>query len=149
MKNERRIIIRNERLKKTRNNLRALLRMAVYDKIEILRKFDSLYEGWLELTPEEQKEVALLQGKKHKLYDLLDKSICVCPLCSKADKDMIYIADHDTWYCIECQEKDLIWYPSHGSEEDRRQHDYINWYLELKEKFTKKDPSKDRKDYEK
>ena len=29
--------------------------MAVYDKIEILRKFDSLYEGWLELTPKEQQ----------------------------------------------------------------------------------------------
>jgi len=25
-----------------------------------------------------------------------------------------------------------------GSEEDRRQHDYINWYLEQKEKFMKR-----------
>ncbi len=144
MRDERRIIIRNERLKKIRNNLRGVLRMAVYDEIEILRKFDSLYEGWLELTPKERKEVAYLQGTKHELYDLLDKSICVCPLCSKADKDMVYIADHETWYCIECQEKDLIWYPSHGSEENRRQHDYINWYLEQKERFTKKYLSKDK-----
>ena len=46
---------------------------------------------------------------------------------------MVYIPLHETWYCIECQEKDLIWYHSHGSEEDRRQHDYINYYLEQKE----------------
>jgi len=53
---------------------------------------------------------------------------------------MAYIPDHETWYCIECQEKDLIWDPSKGSEEDRRQHDYINWDLEQKEKFAKKIP---------
>jgi len=51
---------------------------------------------------------------------------------------MVYIPDHEIWYCVECQEKDLIWYPSHGSEEDRRQKDYINWYLEQKEKFAKR-----------
>ena len=47
-----------------------------------------------------------------------------------------------TWYCVECQEKDPIWYPSHESEEDRRQHDYINYYLEQKEKFEKRFPNK-------
>ena len=36
---------------------------------------------------------------------------------------MVYVPDHETWYCIECQEKGLIWDPSHGSEEDRWQHD--------------------------
>ena len=128
LKHEKQITIRNERLKKIRNNLRVILRMAVYDEIEILRKFDSLYGAVLELTPEERKEVYFLEGTKHELYDLLDKSICVFPLCTHSDRDMVYIADHETWYCIECQEKDLIWYPSHGSEEDRRQHDYINWY---------------------
>ncbi|MHA1914819.1 MAG: hypothetical protein ACW986_14160 [Promethearchaeota archaeon] len=41
-------------------------------------------------------------------------------------------------FLLECQEKDLIWDPSKGSAEDRRQHDYINWYNEQKEKFTKR-----------
>jgi len=95
----------------------------------------SLYGAILDLTPEEQKEVFYLEGTKYQLRRALRKSICVCPLCTQSDKDMVYIPDHDTWYCIECQEKDLIWFPSHGSEEDRRQHDYINWYLEQKEKF--------------
>jgi len=51
---------------------------------------------------------------------------------------MVYIPLHKTWYCIECQERDLIRYPAHGSEEDRRQHDYINWYYEQKAWFIKK-----------
>lgn len=51
---------------------------------------------------------------------------------------MVNIPDHETWYCIECQEKGLILDPSHGSEEDRRQNDYINWYLEQKDKFAKR-----------
>ncbi len=33
---------------------------------------------------------------------------------------MVFIPMDETWYCVECQEKDLIWYPSHGSEEDGR-----------------------------
>jgi hypothetical protein len=143
MKDKRRVIIRNERLKKIRNNLREIIIRSVYDEIEILSTFSSLYEAVLDLSPEEQKEVFYLEGTKHELSRALSKSICVCPLCTQSDKDMVYISDHDTWYCIECQEKDLIWYPSHGSEEDRRQHDYINWYLEQKEKFVRRFLNKD------
>jgi hypothetical protein len=51
---------------------------------------------------------------------------------------MVFIPDHKTWYCIECQKQGLIWDPSHGSEEDRYHLDYIKWYLEQKEKFTSK-----------
>ena len=68
--------------------------------------------------------------------ETLNNSICVCPICTNSDRDMVYIPDHKTWYCIECQEKGLIWDPSHGSEEDRWQHDYINMYHEQKEKFV-------------
>ncbi len=57
---------------------------------------------------------------------------------------MVYIPLHETWYCVECQEKDLIWYHPHGSEEDRRQHDYINYYLEQKEKFAKRFLNKEK-----
>ncbi len=47
------------------------------------------------------------------------------------------------WYCVECQEKDLIWYHVMGSEEDKRQHDYINYYyLKQKKKFVKRFPEK-------
>ena len=60
---------------------------------------------------------------------------------------MIYVPEHETWYCIECQEKGLIWSPSNGSEEDRWQHDYINWYLEQKDRFAKMFSNKDEKDF--
>ena len=62
---------------------------------------------------------------------------------------MVYIPDHATWYCIECQEKGLILDPSHGSEEDRRQNDYINWYLEQKDKFAKRYLNRKKPDSEK
>ena len=51
---------------------------------------------------------------------------------------MIYLKIHDEWYCVECFDNDLIWYPAHGSAEDRYQNDYINMYYEMKEKFEKK-----------
>jgi hypothetical protein len=51
---------------------------------------------------------------------------------------MVYIGVYDEWYCVECHENNLIWYPSDGSSEDRWQNDYINMYYEMKEKFEKK-----------
>ncbi|MEE9378508.1 MAG: hypothetical protein V3V33_10790 [Candidatus Lokiarchaeia archaeon] len=144
MKHERRIIIRNKQLRNIRNNLREIIIRSIYDEIEILSTYSSLYGAILDLTPEEQKEVFYLEGTKHELRKTLHKSVCVCPLCSQSDKDMVFIPLHETWYCVECQEKDLIWYPSHRSEEDRRQHDYINWYLEQKEKFMKRFLNKDK-----
>ena len=38
----------------------------------------------------------------------------------------------DWWYCVECYDNDRIWYPAHGSAEDRYQNDYINMYYEMK-----------------
>ena len=35
-------------------------------------------------------------------------------------------------------DNDRIWYPTHGTAENRWQHDYINMYYEMKEKFEKK-----------
>ncbi len=138
MKNERRIVIKNERLKKIRNNLRKILIQAVWDEIEILTYYASLYPPPLDLPPEEEVELYYLEGTKHKLFHLLRRSICRCPLCTKSDRDMVYIDLHDEWYCVECQENDRIWYPAHGSAENRWQNDYINMYYEQKEKFEKK-----------
>jgi len=92
------------------------LHWSVYDEIEILRNYDSLYHAILDLSQDEQKEVDYLQITKNELSKLLNNSICVCPLCSKTDKDMVFIPMDKTWYCVECQEKDLIWYHPHGSE---------------------------------
>ena len=82
MKDERKIVIRNERLKKIRNNLRQILIRAVWDEIEILRNYASLYPPPLERAPEEEVEVFYLQGTKHKLFSLMSRSICKCARCS-------------------------------------------------------------------
>ncbi|MFX1274997.1 MAG: hypothetical protein ACFFBP_19475 [Promethearchaeota archaeon] len=91
-----------------------------------MKNYSSLYDSHFELPPEEEVEQFYLQRTKQKLSDLLDDSICVCPLCTNSDKDMVYIPEHKSWYCIECQDQERIWYPWHGSEEDRRQNDFVN-----------------------
>ena len=138
MKHNKKIILKSERLRKIRYNLRRIIINCVYDEIEILRNFANMYGAILDLTPEEEKEVYFLQGTKQELLSALNKSICVCNLCSNDDRDMVYIELYDAWYCTKCQDKDLIWYPVNGSEEDKRQHDYISYYYKQKEKFLKK-----------
>ena len=149
MKDERKIILRNEQLRIFRNNLREVLILAVWDEMDILEKYASLYPPPLDLPPDELAELYYLEGTKHKLFDLIDRSICECPICTKQDKDMIYIGVHDEWYCIECFENNRIWYPSQEISDDRWQNDYINMYYEMKEKFktkylnrVKEDPNK-------
>jgi len=132
MKDERKIIIWNERLRKIRNNLREIIIQGVYNEIYILNTFSKLYGPPLDLIPEEEKEMYYLQGTIHKLNEALNKSICKCPICTQTDKDMVYIDLYETWYCVECQEKDLRLYHSQGSEENIRQHNYINWYYDLR-----------------
>ena len=112
--------------------------------MNILNTFSKLYGPPLDLPPKEEKELYYLQGTIHKLNSALSKSICECPLCTQTDKDMVYIDLYETWYCVECQENDRIWYHPMGSEEDKRQHDYINYYYEQKAKFTKRFLNKDR-----
>ena len=145
MKDERKIVIRSPRIQKIRNNLREFLIQAIYTEIEILRTYARLYDPPLELRPDEEVELFFLQGTKHKLYKMLSKSICSCPICTSQDKDMVYIDFHEEWYCVECYENDLIWYPPHGSSENRYQNDYINMYYEMKDKFEKKYLNKDKK----
>jgi hypothetical protein len=147
MKDERKIIIRNERLRKIRNNLRQILIRAVWDEIEILTYYASLYPPPLDLPPEELAELYYLEGTKHKLFRLKSRSICQCACCSNQKNDMIYIEIHDEWYCVECYDNDRIWYPAHGSAENRYQHDYINMYYEQKEKFEKKFLNRKKKDF--
>ena len=145
MKDERKIVIRNERLRKIRNNLRKILIQAIWDEDEILRTYASLYPPPSELPPDELAELYYLEGTRHKLNRLKRRSICECTRCSNQESDMIYIEIHDEWYCVECHDNDRIWYPAHGSAENKYQHDYINMYYEMKEKFEKKYSRKGKK----
>lgn len=145
MKDERKIIIRNERLRKIRNNLREILIQAIWAEDEVLRTYSSLYPPPSELPPDELAELYYLEGTRHKLSRLKSRSICQCACCSNQENDMIYIEIHDQWYCVECHDNDRIWYPAHGSAENKYQHDYINMYYEMKDKFEKKYSRKGKK----
>jgi hypothetical protein len=46
-----------------------------------------------------------LEGTRQELLHSLSDSICVCSICQKDDRDMVYIKSHDTWYCTKCQDK--------------------------------------------
>ena len=96
LKDEKKIIIRNQKLRKVRNNLREIIIRVVYDEIDILRNYSSLYGAILDLTPEEQKEVFYLEGTKRKLQGALNRSICVCPLCTQNIK--IWFINKDLGY---------------------------------------------------
>jgi len=80
MKNERAIIIKNPRFIKIRNELRALLKLWVWDEIN---------------SAETQKE-------KSKLDLMESLSICCCLHCGNRNKDMIYRPDMKQWLCVEC-----------------------------------------------
>ncbi len=128
MKDNRRVILKTERFRKIRFNLRRIIIDSVYDEIEILRNYLKLYRAILESTPKEQKEVFFLQGTKQELIRALNRSICVCSICTKDDRDMVYIKSHNEWYCTKCQDKNYIWNSSMVSEEERPQPNYTSFY---------------------
>ena len=77
----------------------------------------------------------------------MSKSICEYPLCTNTDRDMVFMPFYEMWYCTQCQDEDRSRYHPCGSEEDRRQHDYINYYYEQKGKFAKRVLNKKRIKY--
>ena len=67
MKNNRRVIIKNEKLKKIRYNLRKIIILSTYDQIEIYRNFSYLYWDAHNLTSDEEKESLSLETRILKL----------------------------------------------------------------------------------
>jgi len=100
------ISIKDERLRKIRNNLRFLLSEIVLDKrkelseqIGVLRKKKNN-----NIITEDQfwKNRRVLSDKGSKLLSALNKSICTCSICGSEDSDMVYIPRFEKWYCVDC-----------------------------------------------
>ena len=144
MKKNRRVIIKNEKLKKIRYNLRKILILSTYDQIEIYRNFSYLYWDAHNLTDDEEKESLSLEARKRNLRNALDDSICLCSLCGKDNRDMVYIKSHKIWYCTKCQDKKYIWYPWMGSEEVNPNRGFIKAHKER----IKQDRMKIKRDIE-
>ncbi len=93
MKKERAIIIKSQRLRKVRSELRTLLKLWKED----IRS--SLREEW---SKNSNNRAIKIQKEISSLDLMLELSICSCSLCGSSDKDMIYIPKFKQWDCVEC-----------------------------------------------
>ena len=111
MKRERRVIIKDLRLKNIRNNLRLIIWHAFQKRIrEICKKYDSIY--WIngqfghprKPTNEEISQAHRFQYERWELIRAMKKSIIQCAVCNQLDRDMIYYPLRGGYICIECFE---------------------------------------------
>jgi hypothetical protein len=108
MKKQKSIIIKNPRIQRFRNNLRLLIRLAVYDEVDILRdeirKLDHIgkYSNGKFPTEEEKKKSRILKEKESILWSNIHKSICYCRVCKEYDNNMIFFPHFNEWFCIDC-----------------------------------------------
>jgi RPA family protein len=100
------IIIKNEKLRKIRNNLRQLWINAAVDKKMELRKRQREFwkaqdEGKIE-PDEAHKKRRKLEKEKWSIERPLRRSICECQICNKDDRDMVYTPVIKAWFCTKC-----------------------------------------------
>ncbi len=72
------IIIKNPRLRAIRDNLRAIIKLAVIDEYKRLTGLNILYQEKEKLTPSQEKRVILLHHKREYLITTFANSICAC-----------------------------------------------------------------------
>ncbi len=96
MKKERAIIIKDPRLRKTRNALGTILKLWLTDiHISLVDERD-YYFG------RDDKKFDEVKKKITQLKLLNRRSICTCSFCGRSDRDMIFIPDLEQWICIGC-----------------------------------------------
>lgn len=118
MKKKRIIIIRYPKLKKIRDNFRALwiewahqvwfqlneeYKKIHYDKNKKPRHPDSY-------SSQEKDLVKKVKSKMREIDNFGDNSICKCSVCGKGDRDMIYNPVDNSWYCTECYQENRDFY---------------------------------------
>jgi len=116
MKVKRTIIIRDQHLRRIRNNIRKLLLSAcsaeqskIHDERDRLRECDDYYdnEGVL-------KQAKELNGQSWAIERPLRASILLCPACFQSDKDMTYNPVRKEWYCTGCYAELKIGFTEEG-----------------------------------
>ena len=111
MKKKRKIVIKDLRLQRVRNNLRQILIGAVQDRrMNLTSEIDAISrdsEGRLRMNinHSENMELQRLKDIKSQINELTDKSICYCKGCRQINKDMTYNHTLKRWYCVECSEE--------------------------------------------
>ena len=98
MKDKKIIAYKNECTKKIAFSLRELLTRVVMQ--EWSRLGEIKYE-----KSRTQPERTKIENISSDLYRALDASICICPGCHQIERDMMYNAYLEEWYCTLCVQK--------------------------------------------
>ena len=115
MKHKKAIEIKDSRLRKIRNNLRALLIKFALDKKSRLREELASVLRDENNNPAEYNKTNLGISRRpvREMYEIdkiLDKSICLCPVCQRSDQDMIFNPVTKVWFCVHCYELNREYY---------------------------------------
>lgn len=106
MKVKRTIIIRNQHLRRLRNNLRSLLTEACGAEQGRLQgekeKLMAVPDYFDNPPPELLKQVKELNDQFWAIETPLRESILLCPACFQSDRDMTYNPVRKEWYCTGC-----------------------------------------------
>jgi len=103
------IEIKDPQLQKIRNNLRLMWISAV----------NSIVGGYLDeqrnllrnrMNSFEMDQYAKLVRKNEKLRRIVNRSICKCLVCQKADRDMVFNPITKVWFCVHCYELNREYY---------------------------------------
>ena len=107
MKKKRSIIVKDEKLRKCRENLRVLFLKAIQDQwFKLNEERNSILKdingNFREISLEQKKLAKDYKNKMDHIQDILNHTICKCPVCGDYKKDMIYIPLAHRWFCIDC-----------------------------------------------
>ena len=111
MKKHKKIILKNLKLRRIRNNLRLCIINAVYSQeIQLLSERAKIYwkngvlasENVLKPNLEEKEKARTILHNIEKLNRQLNTSICKCPSCQSYEKDMIFYPPWGSWVCSDC-----------------------------------------------
>lgn len=110
MKKKKTIIIKDPKLRKIRNNLRALL-IAWSNKLwfqfnDEYKKIHYTNDGKVrhssDYSPKERDKVQYSINYMKRIESIVDNSICKCSVCGAPDKDMTYNPVEKRWFCVDC-----------------------------------------------
>ncbi len=109
MRDKKIIAYKDERIKRIAFSLRGLIRDCVMNEWDRLgKKQRMIHLGKIEVTSLDGRQVLKrnqymdIEDERSGLYRALGSSICMCPGCNKANKDMYYNAIAKIWFCTLC-----------------------------------------------
>jgi len=101
MKDKETIAYKNERIKNIAFNLRKL-----HTKV--------VMQEWSRLGEKQKNkstvEYIKIENERSDLRRALDASVCLCPGCHQTDREMVYNAFLEEWYCTCCVQEYIDFY---------------------------------------